>query len=189
MGRLEREHKKRARKANIKKVVLKTVAVTGVLSVAVLVPNALGTLSKLGVVPHKRQKETVVNTKTRLVRQGLLAREDGLLRLTPKGERVLRRLELKDYALKKLRCWDGKWRMLIFDIPERRKRAREQVRKTLATIGFVRLQDSVWLYPYDCEDLVTLLKADFHIGKDLLYLIVDSLEGDTRFKRHFNLIH
>jgi len=90
MGRLEREHKKRARKANIKKVVLKTVAVTGVLSVAVLVPNALGTLSKLGVVPHKRQKETVVNTKTRLVRQGLLAREDGLLRLTPKGERVLR---------------------------------------------------------------------------------------------------
>ena len=189
MGKLEREHKKRAQKANIKKVVLRTVAVAGVLSIAVLAPNVLGALSKLGVVPQKRQKETVVNTKTRLVQQGLLTRENGLLRLTPKGERVLRRLELKDYALQKPRRLDGKWRMLIFDIPERRKKSREQVRKTLATIGFVRLQDSVWLYPYDCEDLVTLLKADFHIGKDLLYLIVDSLEGDMHFKHHFGLIH
>src|SRR3989338_11457828 len=116
MGRLEREH--------IKKVVLKTVAIAGVLSIAVLAPNVLGALSKLGVVPHKRQKETVVNTKTRLVRQGLLTREDGLLRLTPKGERGLRRLELKDYALQKPKRWDGKWRGLIFDIPERRKKSR-----------------------------------------------------------------
>jgi hypothetical protein len=54
-------------------------------------------------------------------------------------------------------------------------------------IGFVRMQDSVWLYPYDCEDLIVLLKADFKIGKDVLYMIVDSIEADTTWRKHFKL--
>ena len=54
-------------------------------------------------------------------------------------------------------------------------------------IGFVRLQDSVWVYPYDCEDLIVLLKADFKIGKDVLYMIVDEMEGDTHLRKEFGL--
>lgn len=56
-------------------------------------------------------------------------------------------------------------------------------------IGFIRLQDSVWIYPYDCEDLLTLLKADLKVGKDLLYMIVDSLEGDAKIRLFFGLKH
>ena len=52
---------------------------------------------------------------------------------------------------------------------------------------FVRLQDSVWIYPYDCEDIITLLKADFQIGKDMLYMIVEMLEYDKRLRNHFDL--
>lgn len=55
-------------------------------------------------------------------------------------------------------------------------------------IGFLKLQDSVWIYPYDCEELVALLKADFRIGKDILYVIADSLENDGWIKRHFGLV-
>ena len=77
--------------------------------------------------------------------------------------------------------------MLIFDIPEKKRHLRYKVRSTLSAVGFTRLQDSVWIYPYDCEDFVTLLKADFRIGKDLLYMIVDSLENDTWLRKKFNL--
>lgn len=119
--------------------------------------------------------------------QGLLQYVDGTLRLTVKGEAALRRLELSEYRLKKPRRWDGRWRVLIFDIPERRRLLRDKVRNTLVAIGFVRAQDSVWIYPYDCEDLVTLLKADFRIGKDLLYLVVEKMEYDVIFKDHFGL--
>ena len=77
--------------------------------------------------------------------------------------------------------------MLIFDIPEKRKPLREKIRSTLLSIGFLRLQDSVWIYPYQCEDLVNLLKADFKVGKDLLYLIVDSIENDKFFRKSFGL--
>ena len=51
----------------------------------------------------------------------------------------------------------------------------------------MRMQDSVWIFPYDCEDLITLLKADFKVGYDLLYMVVDKLEGDHIFKDYFKL--
>ena len=57
----------------------------------------------------------------------------------------------------------------------------------LESVGFAKLQDSVWIYPYDCEDLVALLKADFKIGKDALYLVVEEMEGERDLKRHFSL--
>jgi len=87
----------------------------------------------------------------------------------------------------KRRRWDGRWRVLIFDIPEERKLLREKVRHTLVSIGFERLQDSVWIYPYDCEDLIALIKVDFQIGREVLYLIVDSLENDGHLRKLFGL--
>lgn len=187
MGHLEKESGKRTRRANIKKVILGSVAAAGVISVAVLAPNALGVLRKLGFLPNKRQKEIIRASRERLVRKGLLYYDSNKLYLTSSGAAALRRLELADYKLQKPKRWDGKWRVLIFDIPEKRRGLRDKVRRTLTTVGFVRLQDSVWLYPYDCEDLIVLLKADFKIGKDLLYLIVDSLENDIAFRKLFGI--
>ena len=188
MGRLEIESRKRTQRANLKKIILSTVAIAGALSVVAVAPNALGAMMKLGLVPTKRQKEFINSSRSRLLQKGLLASQDGFLRLTPKGEKVLRALEVRDFHLQKPKRWDGKWRVLIFDVPEKRKKTREQIRQALLQIGFVRLQDSVWIYPYDCEDIMTLLKADFHIGKDVLYLVVDVLENDKLFRQHFGLI-
>ena len=187
MGNLEKASKKRTRRINIQKIILKSVIAAGLISVGLLAPNVIGAMGKLGLIPSKRQKEIIEKSRTRLIRRGLLAYRDGALRLTPKGESVLRAYELRDYRLKKPKRWDGKWRVLIFDIQERKKKTREQIRRTLAAIGFVRLQDSVWIYPYDCEDLLTLLKSDFHIGKELLYMVVDQLENDAPLKAQFNL--
>ena len=77
--------------------------------------------------------------------------------------------------------------MVIFDIKESRKKTRALLRATLRQIGFIRLQNSVWIYPYDCEDLISLLKADFKIGKDILYMIVEKLENDWHLRKSFNL--
>jgi len=91
------------------------------------------------------------------------------------------------YKVKKPRKWDGRWRVLAFDISEKRRYLRKRIRSVLYSVGFVRLQDSVWIYPYDCEDMMTLLKADLKIGKEVLYLIVDSLENDKEYRKHFKL--
>ena len=185
MGQLEEESKKRRRRTNLKKIILGTLFVTGALGVTLLAPNVVGVLKRQGFFSPPRQKETIASARERLIREGLIENTGALLRITPKGERELRLLDSGAYQLKKPKRWDGRWRVLIFDIPEHRRSLRNKLRQTLAMVGFVRLQDSVWLYPYDCEDFVALLKTDFRIGKDMLYLIVDALENDRTYRAHF----
>lgn len=194
MGKLEKELKARRKRANIQKAILSGIATVGLLSVAVLAPNALQALKFFGIEPKtKWQKYNINHSIKRLKDHGFICFETNsrgtFARLTPKGEDKLRKFELLDYKLKKPKKWDGKWRLLTFDIKEERKGTRDKIRFTLKRIGFLRLQDSVWVYPYDCEDLVTLMKADFKIGKDLLYLIVDTIEGDTKIKNYFKLLN
>lgn len=188
MGIMEKKSKLRTRKYDLQKAILKTVAAAGVLSVALVAPNALHTLHLFGFGTNKRHKESISNSRKRLVEHGLLQYMDkGLLKLTPKGEAKLRQLELHEYKIMKPKRWDKKWRLLIFDIREERRPLRDKIRRTLVAIGFMRLQDSVWVYPHDCEDLITLLKADFKIGKDVLYIIADTIENDSSLKKHFGI--
>ena len=123
----------------------------------------------------------------RLEEKGFITIKNGLVHLTEKGETALARYTLEEKTHMRPKRWDKKWRVIIFDINEKRKRIRESVRRMLLSFGFVRLQDSVWVYPYDCEDLIVLLKAELKIGKELLYMIVDSIENDTGLKRHFEI--
>lgn len=57
----------------------------------------------------------------------------------------------------------------------------------MRTLGFARLQDSVWVYPYDCEDVMALLKADLKLGAAMLYMVVEHIENDTHLRKQFSL--
>ena len=186
MTHLEDASAKRQKRANIENLILQGVASVGLLAVALVAPNVVGAMGKLGLIPKRRQGEYINDARRKLKRDGLLVERDGFLRLTQKGERELLTMSARMMAPKSKK-WDKKWRVLIFDIPEKRRLTRDKVRWQLRRSGFVRAQDSVWIYPYPCEEFVALLKSDCRVGKDMLYLIVDSLEGDARFRKLFNL--
>ena len=187
MGRMEQESKRRTKRNEVRKIILETVRAAGIISVAIIAPNVLGAMAKVGLIPHGRQGEIVRRSIDRMYAQGLLRHVGSSLALTREGERSLRKLQLKTFRMNTPLRWDKKWRILVFDIPERQRRLRDGIRRTLLANGFVRLQDSVWIYPYDCEDWVNLWKAELRVGKELLYLIADTVEGDSGLKRKFNL--
>ncbi|MEK7140642.1 MAG: hypothetical protein AAB815_02540 [Patescibacteria group bacterium] len=193
MGVLEREVKIRARRQNIQKIVLGTVFAAGVIGVALVAPNVLGTIKKLeGTFKRKKNLKYSINDSfTRLEARGLIeiieVNGKKVARITKRGETKLDFLDKHNFKLKIPKKWDGRWRVVIFDIQEKRSKTRFRLRSTLSQIGFVRLQDSVWIYPYDCEDLISLLKSDFKLGKDVLYMIVEKLENDWSFRKTFNL--
>ena len=177
----------KSRRRYIQSIILKVIATAGVLGVAMVAPGVLGAMSKTGLIPHERQKESILNSRKRLIKNGFIEFYNGKLRITKKGKDYLIRESIHSKTRNKNKRWDGKWRVLVFDIPEKRKSVRNQIRRALSSVGFMRLQNSVWIYPYNCEDFVTLLKADFKIGKDLLYMIVEELEYDKPVKSYFGL--
>lgn len=49
------------------------------------------------------------------------------------------------------KTWDGFWHLVIFDIPENRRRERDALRRRLVKMGFGRLQDSIYLSAFDWD--------------------------------------
>ena len=191
LKQIEEKVHKRAVKRNLRKIILKSVLAAGLLGMAIVAPNAIQSLEKLGLLKLKgryQEKTTINRTRDQLLEKGLMAKnKEGFLRITSEGKRLLRQIELTDYEIKKKKKWDFKWRLLIFDIPERLKNKRVKIRRSLFSVGFIRLQDSVWIYPYPCDDFVALLKAELKIGKDLLYLVVEEIENEKTLIKHFGL--
>lgn len=125
----------------------------------------------------------------RLKRQGYVCRESTpsgrALRLTPDGQTLLAQYELKGITRKKQRRWDKKWRVVIFDVREENKQLRERIRAQLRRWGFFMLQKSVWVYPYDCEEMIELLKTAYRARHDVLYLEVINMAQDNKLRSHF----
>lgn len=188
MGNLEKISRKRFRSANLQKIVLHTIAAAGVLSVGLVAPNVLSAMDKMGLLPKLRQREYIASSASILRKKGLLRFKDGHYELTPAGEKVLRRWEMRNFKLNKPKKWDGKWRVVIFDIPQKKKKYRDHITMIFREAGFERLQNSVYVFPYDCEDVIGLLKTDLNLGKNILYMIVEELEDDKHLRQVFELL-
>jgi len=188
MEELEKKNRKRQKIGTLEKAILGTIATAGILSVAMVAPNIFQFL------PRKRNKSRFTyQTKTalsRLIKKGLvkLANKDSANRvcITKKGELVLNKID-RGVLLKKPKKWDKLWRVVIFDIPEYKKAMRDKLRITMRALGFLKLQDSVWIYPYDCEEIVSLLRIDLQVGREVIYMIVNSIENDKSIRSSFNL--
>ena len=191
MGKLEKEAASRRKKGYLRDAVLAAVGMSGLLLVAMAAPNTLQLLDKTPI--GKRFKDRTRSTLSRLAREGLITFEERAgkryARITEKGRKTLA-LEQQKKALQaqKKKRWDRRYRIVIFDIAEVRRSTRIRLRETMRSAGFVRLQDSVWVYPYDCEDLIALLKADLHIGREVIYIIAETIENDGWLREEFNLL-
>ncbi|MEK7136257.1 MAG: hypothetical protein AAB821_01570, partial [Patescibacteria group bacterium] len=64
---------------------------------------------------------------------------------------------------------------------------RDDLRNWLHGLGFVRLQNSVWVFPYECREVVMLLKFKLGVGSEVLYLTVEAIENDMWLKKTFSL--
>lgn len=187
MGKLENNARKRRKRNQIAGIILRTIETAGLISMSVMAPNVVGAIGKMGLLPHQRDNEIIKRTVDRLYEQGHLKHQKGKLALTHTGLKMLAKLDTKFRTWGHPKRWDKRWRVVVFDIPEKRRKSRDQMRATLQSIGFEQLQRSVWVYPYDCEDWVVLWKADFSIGAELLYMIVESIEGEHLIKQKFGL--
>lgn len=192
MGNVEIGAQKKRRKGYIQQAILAIVALSGVVLVAAIAPGVPAALAKLPSMQRARLRARYRTALGRLAALGLVTfeKKDGksYARITDTGRKKFAlELEKGKLDLSRKRHWNGRWRMVIFDVPERRRKTRDRLRIIMQELGFVRLQDSVWVFPYDCEDFVVLLKAELKIGSAVLYMIVEEIENDKHLLEHFGL--
>ena len=185
-GGMEESLRSEIRMTKTREAILSSLALAGVVAIGILAPNTLQTLGK---VVNRGNKSNIKSAAKSLAAKGLVRfdAKDNTVEITNKGRSYLERVERVYSPITKPARWDRKWRIVIFDIPESRSKQRRHLGFILKKIGFYRLQDSVWVHPYDCEELITLIKTDFRMRKEVLYIIADKIENDAPLRLSFKL--
>lgn len=81
--------------------------------------------------------------------------------------------------------WDGKWHIVIFDIPTDLKKVREAIRFHLRRLGFYSLQKSVFVYPFECQNEIDFLIEFFGVRRYVRQVTADYIDNEFHLKEIF----
>lgn len=142
------------------KDVLSAIAISGFVVSSFIFPSLPIALSAIHKQWKKVNKTDLGRIITRLKKQNMvsISEKNGeiQIRVTEKGKNRLLEYNFENIRIKSKRR-DGKWRLIMFDIPEYKKSEREIFRKKLIQLGCVRVQDSVFACAFPCKDEVDFL--------------------------------
>ena len=85
------------------------------------------------------------------------------------------------------KTWDGLWRILVFDIPNDKKNARDALAATLKRLDFVPLQKSVFVSPHPCEDELEIIADYFGVSDNVHVIVATGVSQDKEIRRIFGL--
>ena len=187
------------RGGNYSEVAKQIFAILAVTGVVIVVAAAPGAVLALKLFEQNGRKFPENYTKKQVVRSinGLkngkflqIKKKGGVfeVQLTKKGREKFKEIQLQDLQIIKPPRWDGKWRVLVFDIPENSRRyAREVLRSKVKQWGFYQLQKSVWVCPWPCEDEIRLAAELYAIAPFVNIIIAEKIMEDIFLRKHFRV--
>lgn len=115
---------------------------------------------------------------------------DGITKivLSEKGQKRVLAFDIDNLKIKKPAKWDGIWRLIIYDIPHRRRRVRDTLRYKLKELGFYEWQKSVFVCPFPCRDEIDFVIEFFEIRPYVRYAELSNPTNEAELKLHFNLV-
>lgn len=111
--------------------------------------------------------------------------KERFIQLTKKGKKRLQKYVVSALEVEKPSKWDGKWRIVIFDIPDKKRDARDLLRRKLEDFGFFKLQESVYVFPFECAAQIDYLKKTYYIAPYVQYILADRIETEVDLVKKF----
>jgi len=185
-------------KSEITKTILKGILLGGAIVIVATDPRfgsrILPKLIKYAAykIKNKKQQKNFYSTFNRLKNKGMINIEyrgkQIYISLTEEGEKLAEKHQINDLEIKKPKKWDKKWRILIFDIENKQNIKREALRGKIKELGLYQLQKSVWIYPYDFQKEIGLLRDFFGLtDKDMKFIIASEIENNQEAATFFGL--
>lgn len=177
-------------KGEIAKVVLKGLILSGVV-VAVIALYGMAPVLNFFKSNDKKSKRRIYNALYKMKEQRLVKMyyKDGkeVIEITENGRRRLLKYEFDDMKIKIPKKWDGLWRIVIFDIPEKRKKARNAINMKLKDLGFYPIQKSTFIFPYECRNEIDFATEHFFVRKYINYIVAKEIDNSEKLKKIFKI--
>lgn len=107
------------------------------------------------------------------------------IKITAKGHFRARKAELKHLKITRPQKWDGQWRLILFEIPDKHKSTRKAFVKKLYELGFRQLKRSAWLHPFPCREEIDFLALNYKFTKFLNYLEINRINNQRELIKKF----
>src|SRR3989338_469904 len=99
-----------------------------------------------------------------------------------------RRALYYDIKIPVMKRWDKKWRIILFDIPEKHKKARDALARVLKNIGCRQFQKSVFVHPFECRNEIDFVIESFSMRPYVRFIVADSIDNELHLKKYFDLL-
>jgi len=183
------------RRGELAKEILLMVAAGIAIPAAFLLPNipfALKPLLKaLTKKSHVSKNTSLIRSITYLKRNRLVSvahhGDQQILTLSEKGRKRVLQFNADRMAIRKPRRWDGYWRIVLFDIPEKRRRGREALRNKLKHLGFYQLQKSCFVHPFECKSEIDFISELYEVSSYVNFVLAKEIEGQPLLQKMFGL--
>jgi len=109
------------------------------------------------------------------------------IKLTDKGKELLGLVQIEDIQVPPKDDWNGIWQIVCYDVPEKKRKERDYFRAKLTEIGFKFVQDSLWVYPYECKEEIAIIAQNLGIAPYVAYLNTEYLPQQEKLLKYFNL--
>ena len=93
--------------------------------------------------------------------------------ITTKGAEKVLKIKLQDKRRTPRR--DGKWIMVMFDVPEKQRGQRDILREFLTFMGYQKLQQSVWICPHDVFQETEAIVKEYNLEKYIKIFLFDEI--------------
>ena len=181
-------------RGELAKDILLAVAACGAIVGMVFVFSALPGLAhifRLFGANNNRERMRIRQSICGLERHGYLQvyKKGGeeYIKITPLGTQMMVRRSIILMRPVKPKKWDRLWRLVMFDIPENKRKSRNALRFALQKMGLSQIQKSVFAYPYPCKKEIDFVAGYFKIRRGITYATANNIEGSAILKKKFKV--
>lgn len=109
------------------------------------------------------------------------------IELTRKGKKRAVTYQIDEIKIKPMKKWDKIWRVVLFDIPEKRKKERDALARSFKTMGFCQYQKSVFITPFECADETDFVIEFFNLRPYVRVISAHEIDDSLNLKHIFGL--
>ncbi len=115
-----------------------------------------------------------------------LTEGDFKVTLKQKGRKKIINLNYETLTIAKPSKWNGKWWLVLADIPVKSRYLADKFRAKIKQLNFYPLQRTVWLFPYDPTDEILFISGFLKIDQFVTLMRVDEMNpGDEKKAKRF----
>ena len=121
---------------------------------------------RFGILINYLKRNNYIEASSLKSSAGIILAKEGISKALKVGFNSVERKKRKD----------GRWIMIIFDIPKKYNKSRHLLRSVLQNMGYKLLQQSVWVTPYDVQKETERLLQFYSLEEFVKILLIQEIK-------------